>query len=99
MRVIVARYLVKEGHEAEVVALLQQVAAYSNSDAEPGCVLYTVNQSSDDPRRLLLYEQYRDQAALEAHSQTELFQNVLLGQVVPLLESREREYFDVVAGP
>lgn len=97
MLVIAARYLVKEGQEETVAAVLKEMASICNSDAEPGCVLYTVNQSTENPRSFLLYEQYVDQAALEAHAQTPAFKEHVLGRVVPLLESREREYYQVVA--
>jgi quinol monooxygenase YgiN len=97
MLVIAARYLTQEGQEATVASILTEMAAISNSDAEPGCVLYTVNQSTEDPRVFLLYEQYVDQAAIDAHTQSEAFKEHVLGRVVPLLERREREYFHVVA--
>ncbi|MEC9341644.1 MAG: putative quinol monooxygenase [Pseudomonadota bacterium] len=35
--------------------------------AEPGNHLYIGHQSPDDPTRFVFYEQYTDQAAIEAH--------------------------------
>lgn len=37
------------------------------SRTEPGCLLYVVQQALDDSRNFLVYEQYRDDAALDAH--------------------------------
>jgi quinol monooxygenase YgiN len=96
MIVLIAEYYTKEGMDDDVAATLREMSAYCNSDQEPGCALYIVNRLSDDPRRFLLYEQYYDQQALEAHTQTAMFQEKILGTVVPMLERRERSFWDVV---
>ena len=38
-----------------------------HSRKEPGCLLYIGHQSTEDPRKFLFYEQYKDAAALDAH--------------------------------
>lgn len=97
MYVIAARYLTKEGEETTVAELLTQMAKLSNSDVEPGCVLYAINQSIDNPRSFLLYEQYRDEAGFTAHTQTDYFKELVLEGAVPLLEHREREIYNLIA--
>ncbi|HET7036070.1 MAG TPA: putative quinol monooxygenase [Thermomicrobiaceae bacterium] len=99
MFVVAARYLAREGQDERVAALLRELAAYSNSTAEPGCALYIVNRGIEEPRRFLLYEQYVDRAAFDGHTSSEPFQRIVLGQVVPLLEERRRDYYDVIAAP
>jgi len=94
MFVVAAQYYTKEGKEEEVAAILKKMIPISN--AEPGCMLYTVNRSLDDPRKFLLYEQYRDRAGYEAHMATEAFKENILGKVVPMLESRVREFYEVL---
>ena len=94
MFVVAARYYTQEGKDEEVAAILRTMIPISN--AEPGCALYVVNRSVDDPRRFLLYEQYHDRAGYEAHMATEAFKEHILGTVVPLLESRERDFYEVV---
>jgi autoinducer 2-degrading protein len=96
MHVITAEYYAREGKDDEVAAHMREMVAFSNSDQEPGCILYVVNRSTDDPRRFLLYEQYVDEAAFDAHTKTPLFNEKILGAVVPLLESRERKNWEVV---
>ncbi|HEV2109158.1 MAG TPA: putative quinol monooxygenase [Thermomicrobiales bacterium] len=91
MYVIVARFLAQEGKDEEVARLLREMEPLSNQ--EPGCAQYTVQRSVDDPRLFLLYEQYHDEAAFTAHTETEDFKRLVLGEVVPLLERREREAF------
>ena len=99
MYVVAARYRAEEGKSERVAELLRRMAAYSNSDAEPGCALYIVNRSIEDPRRFLLYEQYADRADFDAHVASEAFKSIILGEVVPLLEQRERETYFVLASP
>jgi quinol monooxygenase YgiN len=94
MFVVAARYTVKEGHEAAVIDVLKKMIPLSR--AEPACRFYAVNQSPDNPRKLLLYEQYADKAGYEAHMATDAFKENILGKVVPMLESRERDFFEVV---
>ena len=55
-----------------------------------------VNQSPENPRKLLLYEQYVDKGGYEAHMATGAFKENILGKVVPMLESRVRDFFEVV---
>ena len=99
MFVVVARYLTREGQDERVAALLREMAAYSNSDAEPRCALYIVNRGIEEPRRFLLYEQYVDRDAFASHTGSDPFQRIILDQVVPLLEERERDFFEVIAAP
>ena len=91
MYVVAARYYTKEGKDDEVAEILRTMIPISS--AEPGCVLYTVNRSLEDPRKFLLYEQYRDEAGYHAHMATDAFKENILGRVVPMLESRERDFF------
>jgi quinol monooxygenase YgiN len=96
VRVITAEYYTKEGQDDAVATVLREMVAFSNSDQEPGCLLYVVNRGVEDPRRFLLYEQYVDEAAFTAHTETAMFKEKILGTVVPMLESRVRTNWDVV---
>ncbi|WP_128892239.1 putative quinol monooxygenase [Erythrobacter sp. HKB08] len=48
-------------------AIIEMVEA---SRAEDGCIDYTFAQDLSDPNVLVLYERWRDQEALQAHSQS-----------------------------
>ena len=37
---------------------------------EPGCLRFDVNQSLSEPTLFLMYEHFRDQAAVDAHART-----------------------------
>ena len=94
MYVVAAQYTVMEGKDKEVIAILKKMIPISR--AEPGCKFYSVNQSPENPRKLLLYEQYVDKSGYEAHMATDAFKENILGKVVPMLESRVRDFFEVV---
>lgn len=94
MFVVAAQYYAKEGKIEEIIEILKKMIPISR--AEPGCALYMVNQSPEDPRSLLLYEQYYDKSGYEAHMATEAFKENILGKVVPMLESRVRHFYEVV---
>ena len=96
MIVLIAQHFAQEGKDDDVAALLRQMSGYCNSDAEPGCITYIVNRNAENPRHFLIYEQYVDQAALEAHAETPMFKETLLGKEIPLLQSRERSFWSVV---
>ncbi len=65
MTVLAVTWMAKTGHEAEVVAVFAKLSEASRK--EPGCVMYQVHRHKTDPRRFFIYEQYKDDAALEAH--------------------------------
>jgi quinol monooxygenase YgiN len=94
MFVVAARYTIKEGNEKAVIDVLKKMIPLSR--AEPGCTLYVVNQSPENPRKVLLYEQYVNKAGYEAHTATDAFKENVLGKIVPMLESRERDFYEVV---
>src|SRR5947209_11156166 len=97
MIALVAKYYVKPGQVDGVVSALQRMAPMVK-EQEPGCTTYKASRSTDDPNLIMLYEEYRDQAALENHRTTPHFRDIIEGTVVPLLERRDRELYDVLIG-
>jgi quinol monooxygenase YgiN len=65
MVVLAVTWMAKAGHEAEVTALFQKLTEQSRQ--EPGCTMYQVHRHKTESRRFFIYEQYKDDAALEAH--------------------------------
>jgi quinol monooxygenase YgiN len=45
---------------------------------------------------IVMYEQYDDEAAFQAHLDSPHCKEIVVGKVVPLLESRQRETYTVV---
>jgi quinol monooxygenase YgiN len=95
MIVLVARYVVKAGQGDTVEAALRRMAPLVKA-TEPGCTLYHANRASENPDLFLLYEHYTDQDALAAHRETPHFKEIIEGTIVPLLDRREREFFQPV---
>jgi quinol monooxygenase YgiN len=86
MLIVVARYVVSEGHESTVARLLRKNAQASRG--EPGCLEFSVYQEIDDPRAFLLYERYASEDAFQAHRRTPHFEDIIERQVAPLLDER-----------
>lgn len=92
--VLVVRMQAKEGEEERAVALMRELAEETRK--EPGCELYIPTRDPEDPRSFLFYEQYRDQAAFEAHGASEHFQRLAAGELFGLMESRERTFYETL---
>lgn len=95
MIVLTAKYFVKAGRGDEVEAALRRMAPLVKA-GEPGCKVYRANRSAENRDVFLLYEEYTDQAALDAHRDTPHFKEIIEGTVVPLLDKRERELYQPV---
>src|SRR3989442_314245 len=65
MVVLTVTWMAKTGRESEVAALFEKLTAESRK--EPGCVMYQAHKHKTEPRRFFIYEQYKDDPALEAH--------------------------------
>ena len=65
MVVLAVTWMAKIGRESDVAVIFEKLTAESRK--EPGCVMYQVHKHKTDPRRFFVYEQYKDDAALEAH--------------------------------
>ncbi|RKT87864.1 Quinol monooxygenase YgiN [Saccharopolyspora antimicrobica] len=84
--VVVARYVVQPGERDRVLELLTPMVAASL--AEPGCRRYGVHTGVEDDV-VVLVEEYDGEADFARHCETEHFQRIVLGQVVPLLADRQ----------
>ena len=65
MVVLAVTWMARVGHENEVATVFTKLTEESRK--EPGCLMYVVHRLKTDPRRFFIYEQYKDDAALEAH--------------------------------
>jgi quinol monooxygenase YgiN len=92
--VLIVRMKAQEGSEERAAQLMTQLAEATR--AEPGCEAYIPCRETEDRRSFAIFERYRDPAAFEDHGQTEHFQRIAVGELWPLLESRERVFFETV---
>jgi quinol monooxygenase YgiN len=58
---------------------------------EPGCITFDVARSKEKPNVFALWEEYVDEAAVEAHQATEHFKRLALNGVRPLAKERLAE--------
>jgi quinol monooxygenase YgiN len=73
----------------QVTELLRELALASRQ--EPGCVTFIPHFIEGDPDTVLIYEQYRDHAAQEAHRASEHFRKFAIGGLYQLLKERASE--------
>ncbi|HZR27690.1 MAG TPA: putative quinol monooxygenase [Terriglobales bacterium] len=71
MIVLAVIWVTKPGHAEEAAKIFQVLTA--ESCKEPGCLMYVVHRHRSDPSRFFIYEQYVDDAALEAHRNSQHF--------------------------
>src|SRR3954452_510783 len=62
---ISALFRARPGKETELGEALKGLQAPTR--AEPGCLTYDLHQAADDPARLLMFETWENQAAINAH--------------------------------
>ncbi len=65
MVVLAVTWMAKSGRESDVAGLFAKLTEQSRK--EPGCAMYQVHRHKTEPRRFFIYEQYKDDSALEAH--------------------------------
>ena len=96
MRALLAIYHSGPGNADTIEATLRAMADAVRRD-EPACLAYHAARSTEDPDTFILYEVYRDEAALLAHRETPHFSQLIEGTIVPLLRSRERQILIPIA--
>lgn len=72
MIILAVTWVANPGHEEEVAQIFGKLQAASRQ--EPACLMYVVHRRKDDPRHFFIYEQYKDEAALQAHRESPHFQ-------------------------
>lgn len=93
--VVSAYWRAKEGKADRLAEVIEELLAPSR--AEPGNVFYQAQRAVDDPQLFYLYEQYADEAAYEAHMDSEHFTRLVKQEAIPeLLEDRRREFFSTL---
>ncbi len=94
---MIATWVAKEGEEDDVARLLRINGAATR--AEPGCREFTVLRETGQPRTFVLYEVYDDEAAFQAHRESEHFKRYVLDDAVAngRLEQRFAKFYELLA--
>ena len=80
---------------AEIAGILRALTLASRQ--EPGCVTYIPHYVDGDRDTVLIYEQYRDAAAVEAHRQSAHFNQYAVGGLFQKMRERSREDLEALA--
>ena len=96
MITVIAEYRAQPGRGDQVARVLAQHVAATRT--EPGCLQFIAYRAAEAPEIFVLYEQYVDQAAFEAHRTTDHFQNYVEGTIVQLLAERRWARYEEVDG-
>jgi quinol monooxygenase YgiN len=82
---------IRFAHEdrAEIAEILHELTQASRQ--EPGCVSYVPHWVQGEPCTVLIYEQYADQKAEDAHRQSAHFKKYAVGGLYQKMLERTRE--------
>ncbi len=94
MLVLAVHLTMRAGNEGEITETFHKLQAGSRT--EPGCLLYVVQRSRENPLRYLVYEQYKDEAALQAHRDSPHFKQYATDGVFRFVDHRQAEFFDPI---
>jgi quinol monooxygenase YgiN len=89
------RLTFEEGDRDSLTQMLRSLT--HESRLEPGCASYLANFVEAEPLTVLIYEQYVDEAALEAHRNSPHFQRYAAGGLYKLKHTRYLEHLIAVA--
>jgi len=95
MVVLAVTWMARTGRESEVAAVFEKLTTESRK--EPGCVIYQVHKHKTEPRRFFIYEQYKDDAALEAHRTTQHFLQYAKKDLPKIADRVEGHLFELLA--
>ena len=95
MLILAVHVTIKAGHENEVLDPFHKLQ--EETRREPGCITYVVQRSRENPRHYLIYEQYTDQAALDAHRSSSHFKQYAAEGFYRFVEERRAELFDPIS--
>ncbi|MGI4829359.1 MAG: putative quinol monooxygenase [Janthinobacterium lividum] len=73
----------------QIAGILRELTLASRQ--EPGCVSYIAHTVEADPDTVLIYEQYRDEAAVEQHRATPHFARLAVGGLYQRMLDRSVE--------
>ncbi len=93
MKSFLVRMKFSPDDRVEVAEILRNLAEASRR--EPGCISYIPHHVEGDPDAVLIYEQYKDDAAEDAHRKSPHFKKYAVGGLYQKMLERSRE--DLIA--
>ena len=94
MIVLAVLWKAKAGQEAEAERILRALSDAARK--EPGCLMFQVHRHRERKGELFIYEQYKDDAALEFHRKTQHFLQYARTELPKVAERVSGELYDPV---
>lgn len=92
--VLNATWIAKPGNEELVREAIEHLSPESR--AEPGNIYYQAYQDPAEPTVFRIFEIYTDDDAVKAHAEYDHFKTWALGQAIPALVERRREFYQTL---
>lgn len=92
--VVTATWTAQPGQESVVSDAIERLTPLSRQEA--GNRFYQAYQDPARPGVFHLFEIYDDEAAYRMHGESDHFQEIALGQAIPVLTNRERAFYVTV---
>ena len=84
---LIVKWTIRESETSRILGLLPQLAEGTKN--EKGNLSYDIYQSEENHNVLFLHERYADQEAVEIHKNSAHYQEIVVAQIIPHLETRE----------
>ena len=94
MLILAVHVTIKAGDEDTVIPAFHKLQ--EESRREPGCIMYVVQRSRENPRHYLIYEQYKDDDALAAHRNSPHFKEYATNGFYRFVEQRQAELYNPI---
>ena len=92
MIALAVTWMAKPGHEAECAEVFRKLTEATRT--EPACLMYLVHRHKTEPGRFFIYEQYTDEAGLEAHRAAPHFLQYARGELLKIADRVEGHIYD-----
>ena len=89
-----ATWIAKEGSAEIVEDALKNLSPASRT--EQGNIYYQAYREAAEPNTFRIFEVYVDEAAFKAHAEYDHFTQWALGQAIPELETRQRDFYETL---
>jgi len=92
--VLNATWIAEAGKEELVREAIENLSPASRT--EPGNIYYQAYQDPAEPTIFRIFEIYTDDDAVKAHAEYDHFKQWALGQAIPALAERRREFYQTL---
>ncbi len=89
-----ATWIANDGEAETVRSALEQLSPASRT--EEGNLYYQAYQDPAEPNTFRIFEVYTDEAAFKAHAEYDHFKTWALGQAIPALKERVRDFYETL---